>query len=417
MARVPFLLLFAAVTAATLACDPAVPAAPSPDESGPSPTNKAPETPVPEIPRIAPPPPTPARPIYLLDSNFTHFSHSIVSRIIAIDPDLRTRTIGGLTTRCLPDAAISPDGALMYVADSYRPQVTRGERRDVLSAYRLGTSSLVKDDTPADRRLLYKGIPSGEALIFLSQDGARIFLMKYGEPDEREIELAAYDSATLEILWEGDYPACDHRLIVGPSEWTCANTSSESSNLSVSIDVIDAESGRVSRNGVAGFTVSDATGVVGAALSPDGRRGYFVTRARRDGVDSNIALTSVDLTGEAQPHYKELDVPLGLRFAYDEIVASPDSGRLYLGFVDTVSGFDTISEVRVFDATTLKEVSALDLGGSAIDLAISNKGDHLYVLSAVSQTLAVYDATSLALLGTVQDLGGTPARILVPRGP
>jgi DNA-binding beta-propeller fold protein YncE len=153
---------------------------------------------------------------------------------------------------------------------------------------------------------------------------------------------------------------------------------------------------------------------VGAALSLGAQFAYFVTRGRSDGTASNTVLSAVDLTSIVQPRHRKLDLPQSLRFAYDQIVVSPDSSRLYLGFGDTVSGFDTINEVRVYDAATLEELAKIDLGGSAIDLAISSEGDHLYVLSAVSQTLAVYDATTMAPLGTVGDLGGTPARILVP---
>ena len=82
-----------------------------------------------------------------------------------------------------------------------------------------------------------------------------------------------------------------------------------------------------------------------------------------------------------------------------------------------MSGFDTISKVRTFDTTSLEYLAKVDLDGSAIDLAISSEGDQIYVLSAASQTLAVYDTTSLAHLGTVENLSGTPARIFVPPGP
>ena len=443
MTRVLFVLFLFAVAAATApACAPA-PAAASPGGTQPSattttvgtpspivssaavptlggePIESHPEralgTPAPEIPRIAPTGPAPVRPIYLLDSNFTHFSHAIVSRIIAIDPDLRKRTIGGLTTRYLPDAAISPSGALIYVVDSYRPKVTRGERRDVLSIYRLGASDLVKDDAPANRRLMYKGLPYGEGFLFFSGDGTRLFLMKYGEPDMRKVELAAYDPATLEVLWEGDYPACDRRLVVGPFEWTCANSrASVSSGLTVSIDIVGVESGKVSGNVVGGFSVPGAVGVTGVVVSPDGRQAYFVTR---DSTASHTVLTAVDLNGGEEPSHREIDVPNGSRFAYDQIVVSPDSERLYLGFGNTLSGFDTFSEVRTFDTATLEYLAKVDLDGSAIDLAISSEGDQLYVLSAASQTLAVYETNSLAHLGAVENLGGTPARILVPPGP
>ena len=149
-------------------------------------------------------------------------------------------------------------------------------------------------------------------------------------------------------------------------------------------------------------------------MSPDGRQAYFVTR---DSTASHTVLTAVDLTGNEEPSHREIDVPHGLHLAYDQIVVSPDSNRLYLGFGNMMSGFDTISKVRTFDTTSLEYLAKVDLDGSAIDLAISSEGDQLYVLSAASQTLAVYDTTSLAHLGNVENLGGTPARILVPPGP
>ena len=85
-------------------------------------------------------------------------------------------------------------------------------------------------------------------------------------------------------------------------------------------------------------------------MSPDGRHAYFVTR---NSTNSHTVLTAVDLSGNEQPRDREIDLPDGSRSAHDKIVVSPDSDRLYLGFGDLVSGFDTFSEVRTFNTAIL----------------------------------------------------------------
>ena len=84
----------------------------------------------------------------------------------------------------------------MYVADTYWTQVVRGEARDVLSVYDTLTGQLLTDDLAIPGRLKYKVFPMGEPFLFLSEDGSRLFLMKYGDPDIHELRLAILDPNT-----------------------------------------------------------------------------------------------------------------------------------------------------------------------------------------------------------------------------
>jgi hypothetical protein len=73
----------------------------------------------PQPPPTATPLPPPQRPIYILGPN----DGELISRILVIDPDEQRRA-GGFSTRYLPDLAFSPDGLLLYVADTYWSRVT-----------------------------------------------------------------------------------------------------------------------------------------------------------------------------------------------------------------------------------------------------------------------------------------------------
>lgn len=50
----------------------------------------------------------------------------------------------------------------------------------MLSVYDAFTGKLVVDDLAVPHRLMYKVYPLGDPFLFLSEDGSRLSLMKYG---------------------------------------------------------------------------------------------------------------------------------------------------------------------------------------------------------------------------------------------
>jgi len=105
-----------------------------------------------ESPVTATPLPTsfPAeRPIYGIDAAFSQ--QPILSRIFMIDPDW-VRIVWTITTRYMPEAAFSPEGNRLFVADSYWTQVTRGDQQDVLSIYDAHNGELLVDDISIQKR-------------------------------------------------------------------------------------------------------------------------------------------------------------------------------------------------------------------------------------------------------------------------
>ena len=211
---------------------------------GPAPPSVG-ATPVPYVPQAPPtaePFPKPKRPIYLLDPNF-QAGLERVSRVLVIDPDAGRR-YHDILTRYSPLVDVSPDGRRIVVADTYWTKVTRGESRDVLSVFDIAEGEWSADDLSASGRLKYKGFPLGEQFLFFSDDGALLYLMKYGDPDIHQTRLAALDPETLAAVYEGPYPDCGRRIEVYADRWVCAGSNgSIDTSFTTSIDEIDPRTG------------------------------------------------------------------------------------------------------------------------------------------------------------------------------
>ena len=80
------------------------------------------------------------------------------------------------------------------------------------------------------------------------------------------------------------------------------------------------------------------------------------------------------------------------------------------------SGLFGTTKIRTYDTDTLEQVAVLSLRDPAIHFALSNEGDHLYTVSSERQSFAIYVTAAGREIATIGDLGGTPARIIVPPG-
>ena len=394
-----------------IACEPSAPAAaplasiavtpttvPGPQVQPDTPPNTPPPDPV-SVP-TALPFPRPGSVIYILDPN----GGERISHILAIDPDVGQRTFGSRTTRYVPDVAFSSDGLRMYVADTYWTQVIRGEARDVLSVYDTLTGQLLTDDLPIPGRLKYKVFPMGDPFLFFSEDGSRLFLMKYGDPDIRELRLAILDPNTLETLHDGRYPPCGRRVQVLADRWICASTTgSVDTEFALSLDAVDPQSGALLDH----LMTVDNAETYALVLSRDGKKLYVVGR--------DATVTTIDLPGRTVLERTRVAVPSDRRFVSESMAVSPDGRRLYLGFaVGGQDGLGQVDEIWVYDLATWEQLAVIQVADPVMHFALSADGGQLYAVSPGARSLIIYDTSTYQQVAVLSDLGGSPARVLVP---
>jgi len=376
----------------------------------------SPTPPVPEPPATALPLPTPLppeRPIYIVDPIYDPNAHAwgVLSRILVVDPD-KQEVARTLTMRFSPEIALSADGRRLYVADSYRTRVIRGEYRDVVSMYDALTGELLVDDMPIQRRLLYKGFPNRDPFLFLSDDGRQLYVMKYGEPDVRELRLAVLDPETLQTLHEGVLPPCGTRLQARSDRWVCANTTfpvevpdGPGVSVSLSIDVVDPQRGVILETL---FTVEDLrNGIVDLVPSGDGNRLYLI--------DNDAVVTVIDIQDRTATTAGQLEVNAGWHIVGEDIVLSPDDKRLYAGFDTGDDGSQYFTDaIKVYDTTTWQSIATIELSDMMARFALSAEGDQLYVVSPFMRSLAIFDTAMYREVAVLSDLGETPAAVVVP---
>jgi hypothetical protein len=161
-------------------------------------------TPVPIRPLTATPLPLGKQPVYVVDPR----NGNPTGQVLVVDPDAR-RVVRTIPTRYAPEIAISPDGQKLFVADSYSTRVIRGDRHDVVSVYGALSGELLRDDVDIPDRLIYKLFPAGHPFTFLSRDGERLFVGKYGSPGIHALRMAVLDAETFKVLAEYPRPECD----------------------------------------------------------------------------------------------------------------------------------------------------------------------------------------------------------------
>lgn len=341
-----------------------------------------------------PSPAQPERPIYVLNPN----DQGTLSGIMVVDPDV-PRIVSSIPTRFLPEAVLSPNGTRLYVADSYREGVTRGRQRDVVSVYDPHTGEVLVDDQPVQGRLLYKGLPVGAPFMFLSDDGSRLYLGKYGDPDLHQTRLAVLDAATLRTVHEGPYPPCGPLVIARSDGWIC--TPSDMGSGDFALVAVDPVEGVVRETllAVPGLHLGDFT------WTWDGERLLVLDSAE---------LTIISITERRVIDTTRLEVPSGWTPAR-EMLVSPDGAGLYVGFDAGKEPSAVFSEViAAFDPETGSRLSTIDLPTSATDLALSQDGKQLYAVSPFARSLAIYDTATGQEQAVMRDIEGTPARVLVP---
>lgn len=328
------------------------------------------------------------RPIYVIDPN----NGAMTSTIWTVDPDSQ-RVVGGIGTRHTPEIAISPDGARVYVADSYLAKVIRGEPHDVLSVYDAATEQLLHDDIDIRGRLLYKLYPNPQPFMFLSRDGKRLFIGKYGDPDIHTLRMTILDAETFKTLAEFRSPSC--------------------------FDIVPLLNGRlVCAHNATVFVVDPITGATIDEIAVPGSNIVAMTLAStRDWLycvlgDARIAV--IDLA--SSPRMVASQVSLGLRSGLTHLlVLSQNQERLYVGIDTTGSGsLGTANEIWAFDTSNWSRVGIFKLDDGAFHIAISHDGTQLYSVNPFQKSFSIFDTRTFQGIVVLHDLGETPAHIVVP---
>jgi hypothetical protein len=336
--------------------------------------------------------------IYVVDTR----NGDPVSRILVIDADAQkvVRTMGA---RYTPEIVFSPDGKRLYLADSYASRVIRGDWHDVVSVYDARSGELLHDEVEIPKRLLYKGFPNAHPYMFLSRDGSRLFVGKYGDPDIHLLRVAVLDSATFRPLGEWAQPNCWTLLPLLDGQLLCAGGMQPS--------ILDSMTGRVSQ-------IPGALPAQGAvALSSSRDRLYVVANAA--GVETFV--TVVDLSATPPRVLNEriaLQALQGFQIGYGQIVVSPDESRLYIGVITGKhSDSGSPDEIWAYDTGTWTRAGILEPGDPVFQFAVSVDGTQLYAVNPFKKTLSIFDAASFREIAVMHDLGETPAQVVVPPRP
>ena len=348
----------------------------------------------------ATPPPLPEDIVYIIDPN----AGNLLSSIIILD-GFTAETVKTYNVRHTPSIAFSRDGNSMFVADSYRTRVTRGDMNSYISSFDTRTGSLLADDVPLPDRTLYKFYPIGSPMFFTSDDGEVLYTSKYGEQNPGDIRLAEIDPDSLEVIREAPYPNCGWRVAANSDQWLCVNSSGRvDSGFIISVSIINPIDGIEIEN----LAVFQSNRVVAATKPTNSDKLFILSQpATVDTVDIRSgAVTRATLEHEAW-------LSLG---PIQNMEATPDGTRLFVGFVrenEEHSGF-VVSEIRAYDTTSWELLGILELDNPVMHFAISNDGQRLYAVSPFEQSIAIYNTSSLELTAFRSDLGRSPARVVIP---
>ena len=349
-----------------------------------------PEQPVTATPLPTSPPPK--RPIYIVDPK----DQGVLSNIFMVDPDTQ-RIVWTIQTRFLPEVVLSPDNQRLYVADSYRAQVTRGAQQDALSIFDAHNGSLLVDDIPIQGRLLYKAWPlTRDSFMFISDDGQQLLIEKYGDPDIHQLRLAVLSTTQFELMHEGLLPPCDHRIVAFSDRWICIHNTTL-----FELNPLVQSGGKKALLTIPGFSV------VSVIFDAQLNRLYTV--------DANATVNVIDVKNFTVLETKRFEISEGWRFARN-IALAPDSKRIYISLFSNANQSNIfIDAVAVYDTANWKPIARFNFASPNYHFALSASGDHLYAISPDTRSLAIYDTESFQQIARMNDLGGMPSLILVPR--
>jgi methylamine dehydrogenase heavy chain len=354
-------------------------------------------TPVPIRPSTATPLPLGERSIFVVDPH----DGNLMSDVLVVDPDAR-RVVRMIPTRYAPEIAISPDGQRLYVADSYSTRVIRGDHHDVVSVYAISNGQLLRDDVDIPDRLIYKLFPDGHPFMFLSRDGRRLFVGKYGSPDIHASRMAVLDAETFKALAEYPRPDCDLLPLLS-GELLCVGSGQQPR-------LVDALTGQTTD-----IPVSLPAVYTAAVLAPSADRLYLVSTEAQSPIHLTVA--DLSISSRVTVGNRALSLPPDHEIGFNHVAVSGDESQLYIGFVPktgALAGKGVSDTIWAFDTKSGTRVGVLALTEPAWQVALSADGKQLYTVNPFSQSLSIFDSATFRELSVVRNLGNTPAEIVVP---
>lgn len=344
--------------------------------------------------------PLPDQIVYIIDPN----EGNLLSNIIVLD-GITALTLKTYNVRYTPSIAFSRDGNTMFVADSYRTRVTRGDMNSYMSSFDTRTGSLLTDDVPLPDRTLYKFYPIGDPMLFTSDDGKVLFTTKYSEQNTRDARISALDPNSLDVIAEALYPNCGWRVAANSDQWLCVNSSGRvDSGFIITASIINPVDGVEIEN----LAVFQSNRVV-AATKPTNSDKLFILS--QPAIVDIVDIRSGAVTRAMLEH--ETWLSLG---PTQNMEATPDGTKLFVGFVrenEEHGGF-VVSEIRAYDTTSWEMLGILELDNPVMHFAISNDGQRLYAVSPFEQSIAIYNTSNLELTAFRTGVGRTPARVVIP---
>jgi hypothetical protein len=301
--------------------------------------------------------------------------------------------------------ALSPDGRLLYVADTYFER----DPADALHIYDALTGERLQAGAPIPERLLYMAPHPAHANLMVTADGRHILVRKYGEAGTHHLRVMALDSTTFLPLYQVELWPCERIVRATAAEWLCANERS--------LFTLNPQTGQRSAD-LLPFT---PRAIDGWAFTPDGSELFLLTRGRQLDSGSYSPTTmagtiirfdaqTYELVGHQQLQGTEAEGSDPFR-PFDRLAVSPDGSRLYLGATD--SGL-SVKEIWVYDTLQGKLHSRFALPDPVWHFALNAAGDVLMAVSYTERSLIFLDSESFRQTAVLHDLGHSPALLIVP---
>lgn len=259
------------------------------------------------------------------------------------------------------EAAVSPDGAVLYVTDvdAGKVKVIRTSDNVIVREITVGTD------------------PDGVAV---SPDGRYVYVALRGEGKLAIIDTEDSDSILKVTVDEGP-----GGVAVTPDGDRVYVSNSDAD----SVSVIDTSGPSVAT------TVSVQSGPGPIIASPDGAVVYVANR------DSD-SVSTIQVTDNAVANFDVGEGPRGLAI-------SPDSTMLYVGN----SGLDRVQAFLLSDTST--PAFQVDVGDGPFGLALTSDGSYLYVANETGRSVSVLnlDASPRAVVDTIPITFGKPTSLTI----
>lgn len=320
-----------------------------------------------EEPGVVPAPPLSPHWVFLTDAAFFHLTEG---KIVIVDGD-QGKLVSKLSTGYLANHLLSPDGKLMYVAETFWSRGSRGERTDVVTIFDMATF-LPTGEIKIPGRFLAVTQPYNTGL---SPDGRFLYIFNMTPATS----VIVVDLNARSVVGEISTPGC---ALVLPARDKFLMPCGDGTFLQVNLDATGKETSRARTEKL--FDVD---------ADP------FSERPAR--TKSGFAFTSyggkvleVDVSGD-QPVYGEpwsltTDQESGWRpGGWEQVAYSPHTNELFVAMHEGAAGTHEAPgpEIWVYDLAQKKKTRVIKPAEPVLSIAVSR--DDKPILAAITETLAL----------------------------